>query len=493
MLSPSRRFGRLFGAAVTPRWSAGSPGAPVHVLSAREALRCVWHSRRKPCAPPPDAAPRFFRRTAPGDAGPDVRQDVVGARRGARARWLHAGRPRQAWVARRLTSLRCQMENTDVYVGNLTWDTTDEELVEFLAAAGEVGRSLQHERCRGAATDEGLLRDLWLNQVVSAAVQRHADSQRSKGWGYRPRGIASPPRILQPLRTNDHSRAANLIPLTLSERLHRLATYATSESAALAVSQLDQRELKVRPDAKLGNGRDDGAGADGGKSGSGSARGLDTSAKIRRTSEWEAHVRRGCLAGPAAPCPLRSLQDREHWRHQYFCGEHSLGNHERAAVRALLPFSARGCPRQDKHGRQVCVSLCSSGGWCRPPEETHASLLRGLPLRSRSRGFAIAKFPNQELADAAVAAMNGKELQGRQLQVGVFGSLSSLLSPLHESADRGRALTTLSQVREDKAPHERAVVAPRVYVGKLSTAVAEDDLISLFADVGTVTDVRMAR
>jgi len=114
-------------------------------------------------------------------------------------------------------------------------------------------------------------------------------------------------------------------------------------------------------------------------------------------------------------------------------------------------------------------------------------------MAGRSRGFAIAKFPNQELADAAVAAMNGKELQGRQLQVGVFGSLSSLLSPLHESADRGRALTTLSQVREDKAPHERAVVAPRVYVGKLSTAVAEDDLISLFADVGTVTDVRMAR
>lgn len=43
-----------------------------------------------------------------------------------------------------------------MFVGNLSWSTTDEQLMSFAAAAGS---------------------------VVSAKVQLHADSQRSKGWG----------------------------------------------------------------------------------------------------------------------------------------------------------------------------------------------------------------------------------------------------------------------------------------------------------------------
>lgn len=52
------------------------------------------------------------------------------------------------------------MEGTDgtkkVFVGNLAWSTTDDELFEFAAQSGE---------------------------VQSAVVQRHEDTGRSKGWG----------------------------------------------------------------------------------------------------------------------------------------------------------------------------------------------------------------------------------------------------------------------------------------------------------------------
>lgn len=43
-----------------------------------------------------------------------------------------------------------------VFVGNLAWSTTDEELLEFAAQNGE---------------------------VRAAHVQRHEDTGRSKGWG----------------------------------------------------------------------------------------------------------------------------------------------------------------------------------------------------------------------------------------------------------------------------------------------------------------------
>jgi RNA recognition motif-containing protein len=43
-----------------------------------------------------------------------------------------------------------------VFVGNLAWNTTDEELRDFMAQSGT---------------------------VTSATVQSHADSGRSKGWG----------------------------------------------------------------------------------------------------------------------------------------------------------------------------------------------------------------------------------------------------------------------------------------------------------------------
>uniref|UniRef100_A0A6U4FSY9 RRM domain-containing protein n=1 Tax=Phaeomonas parva TaxID=124430 RepID=A0A6U4FSY9_9STRA len=208
------------------------------------------------------------------------------------------------------------MENTDIYIGNLTWDTTDEELLEFLGSVGE---------------------------VLNASVQRHADSQRSKGWG--------------------------------------LATYAAPEGAALAVSQLDQSELKGRP------------------------------VHVRFDRSKIENVGGVNIFVGNIPWEITSEQLYE----------------------SFFPFQ---------------------------PIDVHVKT----NMAGRSRGFAIAKFPNQELADAAVAQMNGKELQGRQLQV-----------------------------REDKAPHERAVVAPRVYVGKLSAAVAEEGLINLFSEVGTVIEVRMAR
>lgn len=43
-----------------------------------------------------------------------------------------------------------------VFVGNLTWSTTSEQLQEFAAPVG---------------------------RVVSAEVKRHEDTARSKGWG----------------------------------------------------------------------------------------------------------------------------------------------------------------------------------------------------------------------------------------------------------------------------------------------------------------------
>lgn len=44
-----------------------------------------------------------------------------------------------------------------IFVGNLTWTTTDEDLVTFLSQQGN---------------------------VLKAEVQRYEDTKRSKGWGY---------------------------------------------------------------------------------------------------------------------------------------------------------------------------------------------------------------------------------------------------------------------------------------------------------------------
>ncbi|CAM9618725.1 unnamed protein product, partial [Ectocarpus sp. 13 AM-2016] len=46
--------------------------------------------------------------------------------------------------------------SSTVFVGNLSWGTTSEDLRTFMGSLGE---------------------------VVSAEVQSHADSGRSKGWG----------------------------------------------------------------------------------------------------------------------------------------------------------------------------------------------------------------------------------------------------------------------------------------------------------------------
>lgn len=85
-------------------------------------------------------------------------------------------------------------------------------------------------------------------------------------------------------------------------------------------------------------------------------------------------------------------------------------------------------------------------------------------MAGRSRGFAIVKFATQEQADAAVSQMDGMELNGRHLQV-----------------------------REDKAPHERAVGAPRIFVGNLPATANQALIQALFSSAGTVNDVRMAK
>lgn len=66
---------------------------------------------------------------------------------------LARSRPASHW---QLTAATPHVSNSTVFVGNLSWGTTSEDLRAFMSALGE---------------------------VVSAEVQSHADSGRSKGWG----------------------------------------------------------------------------------------------------------------------------------------------------------------------------------------------------------------------------------------------------------------------------------------------------------------------
>lgn len=54
------------------------------------------------------------------------------------------------------TAAAAPVSSSTVFVGNLSWGTTSDDLRAFMASLGE---------------------------VLSAEVQSHADSGRSKGWG----------------------------------------------------------------------------------------------------------------------------------------------------------------------------------------------------------------------------------------------------------------------------------------------------------------------
>jgi len=87
-----------------------------------------------------------------------------------------------------------------VYVGNLEWSTTLDDLSKFMSQVGE---------------------------VVSAEVKYHTDSGRAKGWGYA-------------------YLLSIMIMFSFSPYCNSLVTYSDYDTAKLAVEKLDMAILNSR-------------------------------------------------------------------------------------------------------------------------------------------------------------------------------------------------------------------------------------------------------
>jgi len=179
-------------------------------------------------------------------------------------------------------------ETMKVFVGNLAWSTTDEQLSAFMAPAGN---------------------------IVSAEVQTHEDTGRSKGWG--------------------------------------LVEYSTAAEAANAVATLNNMELEERTVHVR----------------------LDRS-NIDTTSGFSV-----------------------------FVGNLPWSTTSEALAAVMAPFE---------------------------PFDVHVKT----NMAGRSRGFAVARFSTPEQAQAAIADLNGYDLEGRQIQVREDRDLGD--QPPRERAPRRR-------------------------------------------------------
>ena len=118
-----------------------------------------------------------------------------------------------SWI---LYSFPIPVKSRTVYAGNLSWSTTDEQLLAFASAGGG---------------------------IQSAEIKRHEDTKRSKGWGY-----------LSNLIPLCHENSFYPIESTLSHHQIKsdfhiwisLIHFTESHFAEAAVTELDASELNGR-------------------------------------------------------------------------------------------------------------------------------------------------------------------------------------------------------------------------------------------------------
>ena len=98
----------------------------------------------------------------------------------------------------------------------------------------------------------------------------------------------------------------------------------------------------------------------------------------------------------------------------------------------------------------------------------------------RSRGFAFVSMNNEEDVERASAALNGREVDGRELRV-------SKAQAQAERADRGERPMRMPRQRRDFDQAE----GRRVYFGNLSWGMDQYDLQDLCSEFGSVEDSRL--